>query len=391
MSFTPSQDSEENSDSQKSKVNGDTENGDANDTNAEKNDKKRKSEESVMEIMDSDDDDSKQSTHNEGGESKSADSVKAPSSAKQSDANESSQDSVANNKAESKATESDSDIEMIEDDDNDGKPASSTGTAVEEANNESAKPADPDKNKVKEQTEEAEEKLPAKEPERELTPEEIAKKKAEQAKLAKYAVMDKPAEILDMRPMAHLLHDIGMDLCRESVYGHLIKVQNKKLSQNKLGDTEIEQLGKLKDAHTAIQKKNGAFDMEPVKCPTCPFKTESQNVLEWHLEFAHGQDEESYACSFCEFTTKMPGAFFYHMEDKHKRKGRIYMRSAQFSCPLCPFENNKRPTMTKHRQRCEKAFRASKNLEPAPTDCDIPLKKTKKQMQVSILCLLRAC
>ena len=123
--------------------------------------------------------------------------------------------------------------------------------------------------------------------------------------------------------------------------------------------------------------------MDTIKCPICIFRTESKNVLEWHLEFAHGQEDEIYSCSFCRFKTKMPGVFFYHMENEHKRKGRIYMRSAQFSCPLCPFENNKRPTMTKHRQRCEKVFSMKRNLEPSPTDCDIPLKKSKKQLAVA--------
>ena len=193
-------------------------------------------------------------------------------------------------------------------------------------------------------------------------------------------MMDKPAEITDMRPMAHLLHNIGMDLCRETVYSHLIKVQNKKQSKKQLNDKETDQLEKLKEAHSEIKSKNKAFTMDTIKCPICIFRTESKNVLEWHLEFAHGQEDEIYSCSFCRFKTKMPGVFFYHMENEHKRKGRIYMRSAQFSCPLCPFENNKRPTMTKHRQRCEKVFSMKRNLEPSPTDCDIPLKKSKKQL-----------
>ena len=210
--------------------------------------------------------------------------------------------------------------------------------------------------------------------------EAAARLKAEEAKKAKFAVMDKPAEITDMRPMAHLLHNIGVDLCRETVYSHLIKVQNKKQSKKQLNDKETDQLEKLKEAHTEIKTKNKAFTMETIKCPICIFRTESKNVLEWHLEFAHGQDDEIYSCSFCRFKTKMPGVFFFHMENEHKRKGRIYMRSAQFSCPLCPFENNKRPTMNKHRLRCEKVFSMKRNLEPSPTDCDIPLKKTKKQL-----------
>ena len=247
----------------------------------------------------------------------------------------------------------------------------------EEIKNESAKTNDSGATKDKESTSSLADLDPS---QIETKAETAARLKAEEAKKAKFAVMDKPAEITDMRPMAHLLHNIGMDLCRETVYSHLIKVQNKKQSKKQLNDKETDQLEKLKEAHSEIKTKNKAFTMDTIKCPICIFRTESKNVLEWHLEFAHGQEDEIYSCSFCRFKTKMPGVFFYHMENEHKRKGRIYMRSAQFSCPLCPFENNKRPTMTKHRQRCEKVFSMKRNLEPSPTDCDIPLKKSKKQL-----------
>lgn len=72
------------------------------------------------------------------------------------------------------------------------------------------------------------------------------------------------------------LHISGMDLCREQVYGHLIKVQNKKLTQNKLNEKETQQLEKLKEAHTEIKSKNEVFTMSIHKCPTCSFRTESK-------------------------------------------------------------------------------------------------------------------
>ena len=136
-----------------------------------------------------------------------------------------------------------------------------------------------------------------------------------------------------------------------------------------------------RNAHTDIKTKNKAFVTDTIKCPTCAFRTESQNVLQWHLEFAHNQDAGVYACRVLQpLHQDGLGSISTNMENEHKRKGRIYMRQAQFSCPLCPFENNKRATMLKHRLRCQKVFNAKRNLEPSPTDCDIPLKKTKKQL-----------
>lgn len=196
---------------------------------------------------------------------------------------------------------------------------------------------------------------------------------------AKYKLFEKcGTDTEDMRPMAKMLYTLGADLCKQFIYKDLIRVQTKKKSQNRLNDMDVENLDKLKDVHETLLSKTKHYSVDSdVKCNDCSFKSESTNVLEWHKEFAHGQEEGDFKCSYCDFVTRHPGAFFYHMECTHNRKGRIYMRNAFFNCPMCPFENSTRAALKKHLVKCEKSFNLKRNLEPAPTDCDIPLKKIR--------------
>jgi len=185
-------------------------------------------------------------------------------------------------------------------------------------------------------------------------------------------------DVEDMRPMATILYQLGSNLCKEFVFKDLIHHQEKRKAQNKLEVLDAEghpELVKLKDE---LAEKNDVYSMKTVQCDRCTFKSESENIVEWHKEFAHNQDENLYSCSFCQFETKFPGQFFYHMEAEHNRKGRIFMRPSFFNCPMCPFENSTKAALKKHLLKCEKTFNMKRNLEPAPTDCDIPIKKPKQ-------------
>ena len=307
---------------------------------------------SVMEIEDESSDSGSSGPVKPADDESSCDSTKKTAAEKSSAEDETSQDSLLSGDKSSKVND-DSDCEMIEDNENSNDKAEKkeesktdekkevTSEKEEEKSkeNDEAKEkgegGDEEKDKPPEQAEKKSEEGEAEKKSEDQTKEEIknasegsndsgatkdkestpaladldpsqietkaetaARLKAEEAKKAKFAVMDKPAEITDMRPMAHLLHNIGMDLCRETVYSHLIKVQNKKQSKKQLNDKETDQLEKLKEAHTEIKTKNKAFTMDTIKCPICIFRTESKNVLEWHLEFAHGQEDEIYSCSF---------------------------------------------------------------------------------------------
>ena len=181
----------------------------------------------------------------------------------------------------------------------------------------------------------------------------------------------------ELRPVAKLLYGIGTDLARQQIYKDLYRVQSKKKSQNKLNSRELMQLDKLHTTYDELISKNDTYQLDLKGCEKCGFKTESKNVIEWHLEFAHGQDEGKYECSFCDFETRLPAPFFFHMEAEHNRKGRVFMKKAFFSCPQCPYENNSKSSVGKHRLKCDRQFNLKRNQEPLPTDCDIPLKKPK--------------
>ena len=197
-------------------------------------------------------------------------------------------------------------------------------------------------------------------------------------KEAKYKLFEQcGTDTEEMRPMAKLLYALGADLCKQMIFKDLIRINEKKKSQNKLEDYEVNQLNDLVKVHSGLSGKNEPYALDSTTCSRCAFKSESTNIIEWHKEFAHNQEDGLYSCSFCDFESKFPGQFFYHMEAIHNRKGRIYMRPSFFNCPMCPFENSTKAALKKHLMKCEKTFTLKRNLEPAPTDCDIPLKKAK--------------
>ena len=194
----------------------------------------------------------------------------------------------------------------------------------------------------------------------------------------KYAYLEKGiAESEELRPVAELLFGLGLSLAKQQCYEDLSRVHKKQKRKDTLSEHGEKYCDFFEEKYSAICEKNKALSLTMMNCKECTFRTESENVLQWHLEFAHGQDTNAYQCSFCDFVGKQPGEFFFHMEAEHNRKGRIYMKHAFFSCALCPFENNSRKALIKHQQKCERSFKMKRNLEPAPTDCDIPLKLVK--------------
>ena len=220
-------------------------NGDVSD-HVEVSDNKGDSDHSVMEIEDDDDDENSKQTSASNVSKATEKSAKDDKEKKTQDGDEKSQDSVQSEadrkESDDKANEADSDCEMISD-----VSAKDNKTADTEKEQKDAENKDKGSEEKKKESEKGHTLV---EVEVDLDPPPEAKtaegQKAGPEKPSKFSVMEQGPDNLDMRPMARLLHDIGLDLARESVYGHLIKVQNKKQSQNKLKDNEIQQLNKLK-------------------------------------------------------------------------------------------------------------------------------------------------
>ena len=185
-----------------------------------------------------------------------------------------------------------------------------------------------------------------------------------------------------LRPMATILFDLGLNLTKEQVYKDLIRIQTRKRSKNKLSNTEILQLNKLKDAHKNLSQKNLRFHFSILSCDRCGFKTDSKTVMVHHDEFAETGEDGDTLCGLCDFKVPrlsdnvMP-KFLNHMRIAHKRQGRMHTQLLQFTCVLCLFETNLRVVLGRHVKKCERTFRLNRNLEPGPADCDIPMKSQR--------------
>ncbi|XP_064599082.1 MOG interacting and ectopic P-granules protein 1-like [Liolophura sinensis] len=185
------------------------------------------------------------------------------------------------------------------------------------------------------------------------------------AKNSASAAASAPKIPKELGPTASFLCDLGMDLVKEGVYKDLISIQSRKLKADKLSESEVKQLEKLKENYESVSQKNREVKVDyTMKCDKCKFVTESKNVMWLHHEYPHTDSRENMYCSHCSFATRIPVAFNFHMESEHQMRGRIIPKPAFWHCSLCQFETNSKGVLTKHRLKCEKNFNDKLNLCP---------------------------
>merc|ERR1719411_2203797 len=80
-----------------------------------------------------------------------------------------------------------------------------------------------------------------------------------------------------------------------------------------------------------------------------------------------------YRCNFCEFETKIPQEVLYHMDSIHGVKGKLERAPYFHQCPQCPFEDNGKGKLTRHKMGCDKSFIERQNQVP-DRDWDPPAK-----------------
>ncbi|CAL4078858.1 unnamed protein product, partial [Meganyctiphanes norvegica] len=112
----------------------------------------------------------------------------------------------------------------------------------------------------------------------------------------------------------------------------------------------------------ATKNKNKHLHVPLKTCKFCNFRTESELVMERHLESPH-MVNYTYKCNFCEFETRGPQVILFHMEAEHNVRGRLERAPAFFQCSLCPYEDNNKSKMTRHSFSCAKKFKPEKNCE----------------------------
>ncbi|XP_065343428.1 uncharacterized protein MEP-1 isoform X1 [Cloeon dipterum] len=184
-------------------------------------------------------------------------------------------------------------------------------------------------------------------------------------------------------PIGKFFMNIGMNMVQEYVQTDLLKMTKRKMNKSSSNSTEnqIAVQSLLKNLEQS-KENNKPYKHETKQCKLCNFKTESDVVLEHHLEIPHFKNFV-YCCNFCPVTMRTNQDILIHMQTEHKKCGRMERAPSFHQCPNCPFEDNQKSKITRHMISCQKRFRPEKNLEP-PLDWEPPAKipRVPKQRQI---------
>ena len=165
--------------------------------------------------------------------------------------------------------------------------------------------------------------------------------------------------------------DLGMNLVQEFVQKDLLREQQRRSVKDK-SVAVIHAIKSLEHNLEESKEKNEAFHFGLRKCKFCSFRTESRLVLENHMETPHMRNFV-YRCNFCDYETKIPQEVLFHMESEHGIKGKLERAPYYHQCPQCPFEDNSKGKLTRHKVGCDKRFKAEENQKP-DRDWDPPAK-----------------
>ena len=156
--------------------------------------------------------------------------------------------------------------------------------------------------------------------------------------------------------------DVGMNLVQEFVQQDLLSQQQKKVAKDKSAAV-IHAIKNLQDNLDSTREDGIDFKYKLQKCKFCTFKTESEIVMQHHMETPHMRKLE-YFCNFCKFKTKIPQEILYHTNTEHGVISRLERMPYSHQCPQCPFEDNGKAKLTRHRIGCDKRFVETRNMAP---------------------------
>merc|ERR1711936_339015 len=148
--------------------------------------------------------------------------------------------------------------------------------------------------------------------------------------------------------------ELGMNLVQEFVQTDLLRDQQRRSIKDK-SVAVIHAIKSLENNVEESRDKNEGFHHDLRKCRFCSFRTESRLVLQHHMETPHMRNFV-YRCNFCEFETKIPQEVLFHMDNEHGVKGKLERAPYYHQCPQCPFEDNGKGKLTRHKVGCDKRF-----------------------------------
>jgi len=165
--------------------------------------------------------------------------------------------------------------------------------------------------------------------------------------------------------------DLGMNFVQEYVQKDLLRQQQRRSVKDK-SVAVMHAIKSLQNNLDDSKEQNQSFHFNLKKCKFCSFRTESHLVMQHHMETPHMRNF-IYRCNFCEFETKIPQEVLYHMDSEHGVKGKLERAPYFHQCPQCPFEDNGKGKLTRHKVGCDKRFKSETNQIPE-RDWDPPAK-----------------
>ncbi|XP_076066468.1 zinc finger protein MEP-1 isoform X8 [Oratosquilla oratoria] len=170
--------------------------------------------------------------------------------------------------------------------------------------------------------------------------------------------------------------ELGLNQAEEFLQSDLLRMSKRKMEKMKSSPSKEDMMAvKILEKQLEKTRAKNAHLTVPLKtCKFCSFKSESDLVMERHLESPH-MVNYTYKCNFCDFETRGPQVILFHMEAEHNVRGRLERAPAFFQCALCPYEDNNKSKMTRHSLSCAKKFKPERNCEI--TDWEPPAKIPK--------------
>lgn len=182
---------------------------------------------------------------------------------------------------------------------------------------------------------------------------------------------DEPKDPYFASTLGKFFIDLGMNFVQEFVQKDLLRQQQRRSVKDK-SVAVMHAIKSLQNNLDDSKEQNQGFHFNLKKCKFCSFRTESGLVMQHHMETPHMRNF-IYRCNFCEFETKIPQEVLYHMDSEHGVKGKLERAPYYHQCPQCPFEDNGKGKLTRHKVGCDKRFKSETNQTPE-RDWDPPAK-----------------
>jgi len=182
---------------------------------------------------------------------------------------------------------------------------------------------------------------------------------------------DVPKDAYFTSTLGKFFIDLGMNFVQEFVQKDLLRQQQRRSVKDK-SVAVMHAIKSLQNNLDDTKEQNEGFHFDLKKCKFCSFRSESRLVMQHHMETPHMRNF-IYRCNFCEFETKIPQEVLYHMDSEHGVKGKLERAPYFHQCPQCPFEDNGKGKLTRHKVGCDKRFKSETNQTPE-RDWDPPAK-----------------